>query len=199
MAKRIQQNKTAGEYHDLFAPAQKSHSKKLWNGEYFRYDTRSEYKDDIQTDQPAGQWYATATGLGDIVPKDMQTSAMKKVFNFNLMKFNNGEFGAVNGIPADGQIITTNEQVQEVWAGTRLLRPRLCCRTDCGTKATKRLGTLISGVRQEGLLVPHAGGLGSQWDVSCTDVHAQGRNIGPLRCLAQTRNDSELQKITRQT
>jgi non-lysosomal glucosylceramidase len=71
IAKRIQQNKAAGEYHDLFARAQKSYIKKLWNGEYFRYDTQSEYKDDIQTDQLAGQWYATATGLGDIVPKDM--------------------------------------------------------------------------------------------------------------------------------
>jgi non-lysosomal glucosylceramidase len=118
IAKRVQQNKAASDYHALFVRAQKSYISKLWSGEYFRYDTQSEYKNDIQTDQLAGQWYATATGLGDIVPKDMQTSAMKKVFNFNVMKFNNGEFGAVNGIAADGQIITSNEQVQEVWAGT---------------------------------------------------------------------------------
>jgi non-lysosomal glucosylceramidase len=118
IAKRVQQNKAASDYRELFVRAQKSYINKLWNGEYFQYDTQSEYKNDIQTDQLAGQWYATATGLGDIVPKHMQTSAMKKVFNFDVMKFNNGEFGAVNGIGSDGQIIRSNEQVHEVWAGT---------------------------------------------------------------------------------
>ena len=118
IAKRVQQQQAAADYHQLFARAQKSYISKLWTGEYFRYDTASQYKDDIQADQLAGQWYATATGLGDLVPKDMRTSAMKKIFSFNVLKFNSGEFGAVNGIAANGQIITTNEQVQEVWAGT---------------------------------------------------------------------------------
>jgi non-lysosomal glucosylceramidase len=35
-----------------------------------------------------------------------------------VMKFGKGEMGAVNGMGADGSVITTNEQVQEVWAGT---------------------------------------------------------------------------------
>ena len=34
------------------------------------------------------------------------------------MKFAKGEMGAVNGMAADGSIINTNEQVQEVWTGT---------------------------------------------------------------------------------
>ena len=34
------------------------------------------------------------------------------------MKFAKGEMGAVNGMGADGTIIKTNEQVQEVWTGT---------------------------------------------------------------------------------
>lgn len=105
-------------YHDLFVKGQASYIKKLWNGEYFRYDTESEYKDNIQADQLAGQWYAKATGLGDIVPFEMQHKALKKIFDFNVMKFAKGEMGAVNGIGADGTIIKTNEQVQEVWGGT---------------------------------------------------------------------------------
>ena len=52
--------------------AQASYIKKLWNGEYFRYDTQSEYRDNIQADQLAGQWYADMTGLGDLVPHEMQ-------------------------------------------------------------------------------------------------------------------------------
>lgn len=108
----------ADKYHDLFALSQASYIKKLWNGEYFRYDTQSEYRDNIQADQLAGQWYATITGLGDIVPPDMQRKTLKKIFDFNVMKFGKGEMGAVNGIAADGRIIKTNEQVQEVWGGT---------------------------------------------------------------------------------
>jgi len=116
---RILQDSTAQvKYHDLFVRSQASYIKKLWNGEYFRYDTESEYRDDIQADQLAGQWYAHMTGWGDLVPMDMQRKALRKIFDFNVMKFAQGEMGAVNGMAADGTIIRTNEQVQEVWTGT---------------------------------------------------------------------------------
>ena len=106
-------------YHDLFAQSQASYIKKLWNGEYFRYDTGSEYRDNIQADQLAGQWYAQMTGLGDLVPMDMQRKTLKKIYDFNVMKFGKGEMGAVNGIGADGKVIQNdNEQVREVWTGT---------------------------------------------------------------------------------
>lgn len=106
-------------YHDLFARSQASYIKKLWNGEYFRYDTESEYRDNIQADQLAGQWYAQMTGLGDLVPMDMQRKTLKKIFDFNVMKFAKGEMGAVNGIGADGKVIQNdNEQIREVWCGT---------------------------------------------------------------------------------
>jgi non-lysosomal glucosylceramidase len=105
-------------YHDLFTKSQASYVKKLWNGEYFRYDTASEYRDNIQADQLAGQWYANMSGLGDLVPHDMQRKALKRIFDFNVMKFAKGEMGAVNGMGADGTIIKTNEQVKEVWTGT---------------------------------------------------------------------------------
>lgn len=58
------------------------------------------------------------TGLGDLVPREMRQSALKKVFAFNAMKFGGGAMGAVNGIASDGSLIHTNEQVQEVWTGT---------------------------------------------------------------------------------
>jgi non-lysosomal glucosylceramidase len=105
-------------YKELFSRSQTSYIKKLWNGSYFRYDTESEYRDNIQADQLAGQWYATMTGLGDLVPPDMQARTLKKIFDNNVMKFGKGEMGAVNGIGADGTMIRSNEQVQEVWIGT---------------------------------------------------------------------------------
>jgi len=108
----------ATKYHDWFTKGQKTYIDKLWNGEYFRYDTMSEYRDNVQADQLAGQWYANMNGLGDMVPREMQVKALKKIYDFNVMKFANGEMGAVNGIAPDGTLVKTNEQVQEVWTGT---------------------------------------------------------------------------------
>src|SRR4029077_20277565 len=118
IARALGDTVAVSKYHDLFTKSQASYVKKLWNGEYFRYDTASEYRDNIQADQLAGQWSANMTGLGDLVPRDMQRKSLKRIYDFNVMKFANGEMGAVNGMAVDGSIITTNEQVQEVWAGT---------------------------------------------------------------------------------
>jgi non-lysosomal glucosylceramidase len=105
------------QYHELFLKAQKTYIDKLWNGEYFRYDTESENHDSIQADQLAGQWYANMTGLGDLVPHEMQISALKKIYAINVMKFGGGKMGAANGMTSDGSILD-NEQGKEVWAGT---------------------------------------------------------------------------------
>ncbi len=110
--------RAADEYHNLFQKARKTYIDKLWNGEYFRYDMESEYRDSIQADQLAGQMYANMTGLGDLVPREMQVSALRKIFANNVMKFGRGEMGAANGMAADGSIIRDNEQAQEVWVGT---------------------------------------------------------------------------------
>ena len=118
IAKTLGDNVVAAKYNELFVRSQDAYIKKLWNGSYFSYDTKSEYRDNIQADQLAGQWYASMTGLGDLVPRDMQRSALTKIYDNNVMKFAKGEMGAVNGIAADGTIIRTNEQVQEVWIGT---------------------------------------------------------------------------------
>jgi len=118
IAQTVGDNAAATKYHQWFEKGQKTYVGKLWSGDYFRYDTLSEYRDDIQADQLAGQWYANMTGLGDLVPHDMQIKALKKIYDFNVMKFANGEMGAVNGIAPDGKIVTSNEQVQEVWTGT---------------------------------------------------------------------------------
>jgi len=122
IAKKLGDAKAAAEYHELFLKGQASYIKKLWNGEYFRYDTGSDYKDNIQADQLAGQWYANLTGLGDLVPREMQQSSLKKIFDYNVMKFADGSMGAVNGMSADGTLIIlkSNQQVSEVWTGTTM-------------------------------------------------------------------------------
>ena len=119
MGRALGDTNNVAKYHELFVRGQASYIKNLWNGEYFLYDTQSEYKDDIQAEQLAGQWYANMTGLGNLVSTEMQKKALKKVFDFNVMKFGKGNMGAVSGMAADGSIIEKkdNEQVGEVWTG----------------------------------------------------------------------------------
>jgi non-lysosomal glucosylceramidase len=120
IASRLGRQNAAAGYRAKFAKGQASYIAKLWNGSYFRYDTESEYSDNIQADQLAGQWYADLTGLGDIVPREMRRKSLEAIYDNNVMKFANGEMGAVNGINRDGTLVKTNEQVQEVWTGTTL-------------------------------------------------------------------------------
>ncbi|GAC1701136.1 MAG: GH116 family glycosyl hydrolase [Candidatus Acidiferrum sp.] len=120
MARVLGDATSSARYHQMFLKAQGTYISKLWNGEYLSYDTESDYRSSIQADQLAGQWYANMTGLGDLIPREMRLKALANIFAFNVMKFAGGEMGAVNGMAADGSIIKTNEQVQEVWTGTTL-------------------------------------------------------------------------------
>lgn len=88
------------------------------NGTYFNYDQGSPYHDNSMAEQLAGQWYASLSGLGDLVPATMRRSALQHVYDNNVMKFQNGQMGALNGIGVNGEILHENEQVQEVWVGT---------------------------------------------------------------------------------
>jgi non-lysosomal glucosylceramidase len=118
IARKLDDSGTAQSYNDIFKRAQAAFIKNLWNGTYFNYDVGSDYKTDIMAEQLAGQWYANLTGLGELVPVEMRRSALQHVFDFNVMKFQNGTMGAVNGIGANGQLLHENEQVEEVWTGT---------------------------------------------------------------------------------
>jgi len=118
IAEKLGEPAKAKSYGELFARAQASYIKKLWNGAYFNYDTKGDHTDAIQAEQLAGQWYADLTGLGPIVPESASKLALQHVYDFNVMKFQGGEMGAINGIGADGSLLHENPQVQEVWTGT---------------------------------------------------------------------------------
>lgn len=116
IARKLGDHATTASYDAQFKKGQTAFIKNLWNGTYFNYDQGSPYHDNIMAEQLAGQWYANLTGLGDLVPKEMRRSALQHVFDFNVMKFGNGEMGAINGEGADGE--GANDQVTEVWTGT---------------------------------------------------------------------------------
>jgi non-lysosomal glucosylceramidase len=117
MAEKLGEPETAKEFDALEERAAAAYVKKLWNGTYFRYAVKGQDTDAVMAEQLAGQWYAGLTGLGDLVPKQMRVSALKKVYDTNVLKFAKGEMGAINGIGADGALLHSNPQIEEVWTG----------------------------------------------------------------------------------
>jgi non-lysosomal glucosylceramidase len=92
---------------------------KLWNGRCYRFDTSGEDSSaSIMADQLAGQWYADATGLGDLASPERILTALRTVYESNVLGFGGGEMGAVNGIRPDGSIDESTEQSAESWTGT---------------------------------------------------------------------------------
>jgi non-lysosomal glucosylceramidase len=92
---------------------------KLWAGTHYRYDGGGgPSSDSIMADQLAGQWYADATGLGDVAEPARVEQALRTVHAMNVQGFEGGEMGAVNGVRPDGSVDGSSEQSPEVWVGT---------------------------------------------------------------------------------
>ncbi|MCL7022955.1 hypothetical protein MKW94_016893 [Papaver nudicaule] len=110
----------ASEEHFLlkFQKAKSVYNDQLWNGSYFNYDNSGgSSSSSIQADQLAGQWYSRACQLSPIVDVQKAQSALEKVYNFNVLKVNDGKRGAVNGMRPDGKVDMTAMQSREIWSG----------------------------------------------------------------------------------
>ncbi|MEI6446148.1 MAG: GH116 family glycosyl hydrolase [Nostocales cyanobacterium ELA583] len=93
------------------------YQEKLWNGEYYRLDSESG-SDVVMADQLCGQFYARLLSLPDIVPSDRALSALTTVYNSCFLKFQNGKFGAANGVLPNGLPENPNStHPLEVWTG----------------------------------------------------------------------------------
>jgi non-lysosomal glucosylceramidase len=106
-------------YTEWLEKSKQAFKERLWNGEYFNFDSSSSvYHDSIMADQLAGQWYAELTGLDPIADPASVETALRTIYEYNVMNFENGTMGAVNGMRPDGTVDTSCEQSQEVWTGT---------------------------------------------------------------------------------
>ncbi|MCI0344262.1 MAG: glycoside hydrolase family 116 protein, partial [Chloroflexi bacterium] len=102
-----------------FARARASFEERLWNGRSYDYDDgEGPSSDTVMADQLVGQWFADVSGLGDLLPPVRVRSALRRVFELNVIDFGDGLRGAVNGMRPDGTIDRSSEQSQEVWVGT---------------------------------------------------------------------------------
>ncbi len=113
MAGLVGDDAAAADYAARLETARATYEDTLWNGMYYDYDETS---DTIMADQLAGEWYARISGIS-ILPDDRVDSALTTVHDFNVMQFNGGQMGAVNGMRPDGRI-EREDQAREVWTGT---------------------------------------------------------------------------------
>ena len=78
--------------------------RRLWRGAHYAYDDGgATSSDSVMADQLAGQWYADATGLGDLVAPARVRAALRTVHELNVVAFGDGLMGAVNGMRRDGR------------------------------------------------------------------------------------------------
>ncbi|MFM7367580.1 MAG: GH116 family glycosyl hydrolase, partial [Sphaerospermopsis kisseleviana] len=97
--------------------SQPIYQEKLWNGQFYRLDSESG-SNVVMADQLCGQFYARLLSLPDIVPTDNALSALTTIYNACFLKFQNGKFGAANGVLPDGSPENPNAtHPLEVWTG----------------------------------------------------------------------------------
>ncbi|XP_024382229.1 uncharacterized protein [Physcomitrium patens] len=118
MADLVDDKDAATYFKGKFNQARDVYERKLWNGEYFNYDSgTSSNSNSVQADQLAGQWYAWASGLPPLFDDYKARSALQKVFDFNVMKVKGGKWGAANGMHPNGKVDETCMQSREIWTG----------------------------------------------------------------------------------
>jgi non-lysosomal glucosylceramidase len=119
MAHRLGRIEEARRWAGWFERGQVAFDRRLWRGDHYAYDDGAgPSSDSIMADQLCGQWYADATGLGDLVPPDRVVTALRTIHRVNVRGFADGLMGAVNGMRPDGTVDETSEQSSEVWVGT---------------------------------------------------------------------------------
>jgi non-lysosomal glucosylceramidase len=119
MARRLGLGEAAGRWEGWFERGQVAFDVRLWRGDHYAYDDGGgPSSDSVMADQLAGQWYADATGLGDLIPRDRVETALRTIHRLNVCGFGGGLMGAVNGMHPDGSVDTSSEQSKEVWVGT---------------------------------------------------------------------------------
>jgi uncharacterized protein (DUF608 family) len=92
----------AGECREWFEAGRASFGRKLWNGSYYRLYNEPETGQVSEVclgNQLAGQWFAYAVGLGELLPREHIVSAIDSVLRLNGAST---PYGVANGCNPDG-------------------------------------------------------------------------------------------------
>ena len=118
MAGWVGDSTTATRLEAMLTRAASSFEAVLWNGSHYRFDTGDgPSAGAVMAGQLAGQWYADATGLGDLVASDRIATTLRTIYAANVVGFADGQRGAVNGTLSNGSVDRSSMQSAEVWVG----------------------------------------------------------------------------------
>ncbi|WP_293359084.1 MULTISPECIES: GH116 family glycosyl hydrolase [unclassified Microcoleus] len=138
-------------YHSWLLQARPSYQEKLWNGKYYRLDSESN-SEVVMADQLCGQFYAKLLGLPDIVPSECAVSALETVYESCFLKFNDGEFGAANGVMLNGSPENPNAtHPLEVWTGINFGLAAFLVQMGMEEKAFKLTDAVVKQIYENGL------------------------------------------------
>jgi non-lysosomal glucosylceramidase len=119
IAKLLNDDPFAEKYSPILVKAKNSYDTKLWHDTYYKYDcSNSDYSDSIMADMCCGHWYLRCSGFKhEVFEKEKIKSCLETIFEYNVMKYGEGQRGAVNGMRPDGKVDITSMQSEEVWIG----------------------------------------------------------------------------------
>ncbi|KAI5636137.1 glycosyl-hydrolase family [Phthorimaea operculella] len=120
MAHLLEKEADEREFSKLLEQAKHSYHEKLWTGSFYSFDARPTSKNVVMADQLAGQWYLRASGSSDdVFPEVNVKKALRTIYENNVLKFQDGRMGAINGwvTGPKGHVDHTAVQSMEVWTG----------------------------------------------------------------------------------
>lgn len=127
------------------------YQKQLWNGSYYRIDTGSA-SEVVMADQLCGQFYAELLDLDPIVPLDCAKTALETVYRSCFINFQNGQFGAANGVKIDGSPLNPKDtHPLEVWTGINFGIAAFLVQMGMRDEGLKLAETIVSQVYTNGL------------------------------------------------
>ncbi|WP_298288823.1 GH116 family glycosyl-hydrolase [uncultured Lutibacter sp.] len=115
MAKEMGDKRFANTCKKIAQKSFKNISKELFNGEYFIQKTDPKHPEapntniGCHTDQLLGQYWATQTGLGDILPKEKVKKSLQSIMKYNFVE-NYGDYLDKAEIPVKRYYADKNEQ-----------------------------------------------------------------------------------------
>ncbi|KAK7066213.1 Non-lysosomal glucosylceramidase [Halocaridina rubra] len=119
MAVELKDDTEENKFAEALAKARVTLQDKLWNGKYYKFDHCSAaHSQSSMADQLVGHWYLSLSGAGvEVFRRDCVKSVLKHLYENNVLRFNNGEMGAVNGMNPDGSVDRYTMQSEEMWVG----------------------------------------------------------------------------------
>ncbi|NET02898.1 MAG: bile acid beta-glucosidase [Sphaerospermopsis sp. SIO1G1] len=127
------------------------YEEKLWNGKYYSLDSESG-SDVVMADQLCGQFYARLLSLPDIVPSDRAISALNTIYNACFLQFQDGKFGAANGVLPDGSPENPSAtHPLEVWTGINFGLAAFLIQMGMKDEGLRLTETVVKQVYENGL------------------------------------------------